>query len=364
MNVYLWSTELDDVALQSTWLDAIHLGTDEVWTSGPGLLCFTANTAWSTIKLAKNGSPTVVTLETSTDWNTWTTYTFWDTITLANIWDKVYRRNTSETDTGFSTTTSNYYKFEMTGSIAWSGDINFLLNKNSTTALSSYCYYRIFYWCSWLTSAPVLSSTTLATYCYNYMFSWCTWLTNAPALPATTLVSNCYNSMFYWCTWLTSAPVLPATTLAERCYQTMFYWCTSLTTAPTLPATTLANYCYISMFNWCTSLTTAPALPATTLTTNCYEGMFRWCKNLTSLPALPATTLTKSCYNTMFYDCSKIKLSTTKTWEYQTAYRIPTTWTWTTATDAVKYMFGNTWGSFHGEPTINTTYYTSNTVVS
>ena len=35
MNVYLWSTELDDVALQSTWLDAIHLGTDVVWTSLP-----------------------------------------------------------------------------------------------------------------------------------------------------------------------------------------------------------------------------------------------------------------------------------------------------------------------------------------
>lgn len=35
MNVYLWSTELNDVALQSTWLDAIHLGTEEVWSSAP-----------------------------------------------------------------------------------------------------------------------------------------------------------------------------------------------------------------------------------------------------------------------------------------------------------------------------------------
>ncbi len=35
MNVYLWSTELDNVALQSTWLDAIHLGTDEVWSAAP-----------------------------------------------------------------------------------------------------------------------------------------------------------------------------------------------------------------------------------------------------------------------------------------------------------------------------------------
>ena len=35
MNVYLWTTELDNVALQSTWLDAIHLGTEEVWSNTP-----------------------------------------------------------------------------------------------------------------------------------------------------------------------------------------------------------------------------------------------------------------------------------------------------------------------------------------
>jgi hypothetical protein len=48
-------------------------------------LCFTANTAGSTVKLIKNGSPTTVTLETSTDGNTRTTYTIGDTITLSNI---------------------------------------------------------------------------------------------------------------------------------------------------------------------------------------------------------------------------------------------------------------------------------------
>ena len=35
MNVYLWTTELDDAVLQSTWLDVIHLGTEEVWSSVP-----------------------------------------------------------------------------------------------------------------------------------------------------------------------------------------------------------------------------------------------------------------------------------------------------------------------------------------
>ena len=251
----------------------------------PWPLCFTANTAGSTVKLSKNWSPASVTLQTSTNWSNWSTYTIWDTITLSNIWDKVYFRNTSTTTTKFSTGSNNYYKFVMTWSIAWSWDTNYLLNKNSTTTLSSYCY--------------------------NSLFNECTWLTTAPSLPATTLGPNCYQLMFYWCTWLTTAPSLPSTTFAQFCYYYMFYWCSSLEELPKLPATTLYNYCYSAMFQW----------------------------------------------------CSKIKLSTTQNWEYQTAYRIPTTWTWTTATGALDSMFSNTWWIFVSTPSINTTYYTSNTVV-
>ena len=300
-------------------------------------LCFTANTADSTVKLLKVWSPTAVTLETSTNGRNWSTYTFGDTITLSNVWDKVYWRNTSTTDTGFSTSWVDYYRFAMTWSIAWSWDINYLLNKNSTTSVSIQCYRAMFY--------------------------WCTWLTTAPSLPATTLASNCYSSMFQNCTSLTNAPVLPATTLANYCYSSMFYWCTWLTSTPVLPATTLANYCYSDMLRGCTSLTTAPALPATTLSTYCYRTMFLGCTNLEGLPKLPATTLASNCYAYMFYQCSKIKLSTTQTWAYQTPYRIPTTWTGTTATDALIDMFTSTWWTFTWTPSINTTYYTSNTVI-
>lgn len=224
-------------------------------------LCFTANTAWSTIQLTKTWRPTSVTLETSTDGENWSTYTIWNTITLSNIWDKVYWRNTSTTDTWFSTDDSNCYKFVMTWSIAWSGDINYLLNKNSTTTLSSWCF----------------------TY--------------------------------------------------------LFYNCTALTSSPTLPATTLANCCYYIMF--------------------------AECSNLTTLPSLPALSLPAYCCYYMFKNCSKIKLSSTQIWEYQTAYRIPTTWTWTLWEDSLNYMFYGTWWrrSWTWTPTINRTYYTSNTLV-
>lgn len=307
------------------------------WVIVPSYLCFTANTAQSTIQLTKIWSPTTVTLEKSTDWTTWTTYTIWDTITLTNIWDKVYFRNTSETDTGFSTWYSNYYKFVMTGSISGSWDVNYLLNKYLATRLPNYCYLRLFQWCSSLTTAPSLFATKVWEETCSSMFSWCSNLTTAPSLFATKLGTNCYNGMFRWCS--------------------------SLTTAPDLPATILAGFCYIDMFNWCSNLVKAPNLPAKSLTDYCYWYMFSWCVKLTTLPKFSVTTFSQNCCNWMFNWCSKIKLSTTQTWEYQTAYRIPISWTGTSGYNSLKDMFKNTGWTFTWTPSINTTYYTSNEVI-
>lgn len=248
-------------------------------------LCFTANTAGSTVKLTQVWTPTSVNLETSTDGESWSTYTIWSTITLSNIWDKVFWRNSSTTTTGFSTSWTNYYQFAMTGSIEANWDVNYLLNKNGTDTLSVRCFNRLFASCSSLTSTPQLPATTLPERCYSQMFTSCTWLTSTPTLPALSLWSFCYYAMFEYCTWIETLPKLDATTLAQSCYRTMFSW------------------------------------------------------------------------------CSKIKLSTTQTWEYQTAYRIPTTWTWTVWTDSLLDMFRNTWWTLTWTPTINTTYYTSNTVI-
>ena len=151
--------------------------------------------------------------------------------------------------------------------------------------------------------------------------------------------------------------------LALYCYASMFYNCTSLTVAPALPATTLASNCYYSMFYGCTSLTAAPALPATTLAVGCYSGMFYGCTSLTTAPALPATTLFSSCYYSMFYGCTMIKLSTTKTGGYVSEYRVPTVGTGIDSTNTMFNMFLGTGGTFTGTPTINTTYYTENTIV-
>ena len=324
-------------------------------------LCFTAEESNSSVGLKRNSISTDLRLEISYDKSSWTDYTIWNTITLANVWDKVYMRNKSETQTVFSINQSLYYSFTMTWKIWASGDVNYLLCKNSTTSVG--CFYGLFMWCSSLTRSPELPATTLAESCYSHMFDGCSSLATAPQLPATEVGSNSYEYMFSWCTSLTTAPELPATTLANRCYENMFLGCTSLTTAPELPATTLMSNCYNSMFSWCTSLTTIPQLPATTVVNRCYESMFSWCTSLTTIPQLPATTMTFGCYQLMFQSCTSIKISETQTWEYQTPYRIPSSWTWTDYPYSTQWMLLGTWWTFTGTPSINTTYYTSNQVI-
>ena len=257
------------------------------------------------------------------------------------------------------------YKWVLTGSdIACMGNIENLLDYATVESgnhpiMATYCYSYMFYGCTSLTQAPTLPATTLTNRCYTSMFDGCTALTKAPALPATTLADYCYTGMFSGCTALTQAPALPATTMATYCYNSMFSGCTVLTQAPALPATTLATYCYNRMFSGCTALTQAPALPATTLANVCYAGMFEGCVSLTQAPALPATTLADYCYQNMFKNCTSLKLSSTKTDEYTQEYRIPSSGTGTTASNALTNMFVSTGGTFTETPVINTTYYLS-----
>ena len=334
------------------------------------------------------------TLEYSTDETTWST---WDgTTTLSSATSRsdnvLYLRGTGNTKIGYRNVAANtYVPWVISGTdVRCNGNIETLLDYATVeagehpamvaecfialfmgctaltvapalpvTTLVEGCYYRMFYGCTSLAQAPTLPATTLADSCYYRMFSGCTSLTQAPALPATTLADSCYYHMFDGCTSLTQAPSLPATTLADSCYYRMFSGCTSLTQAPALPATTLTSDCYHSMFRGCASLIQAPALPATTLANNCYYNMFRECTALTQAPALPATTLASNCYNGMFYNCASLKLSATSTGEYTQEYRIPSSGTGTTATDALTGMFTNTGGTFTGTPEINTTYYFS-----
>ena len=307
------------------------------------------------------------TLEYSTNTSTWET---WDGTTELHSYisgsdNVLYLRGTNNQIIAGQ----DYNKgWVLTGSdIACSGNIETLLDYATVASgehptMADFCYCWMFFRCTSLTTAPTLPATTLARYCYSAMFYGCTNLTQVQAeLPSKALEERCYFGMFSNCTNLMQAPTLPATILAERCYEQMFYGCTSLTQTPILKATTLGEACYQDMFKGCTSITTAPALPATALSDACYQGMFQNCTNLTTIPDLPATTLISNCYYDMFNGCTKIRLSTTQTGEYTKAYSIPKSGNGTTASYALYGMFKNTGGTFKSTPTINTTYYLSNT---
>lgn len=107
-------------------------------------------------------------------------------------------------------------------------------------------------------------------------------------------------------------------------------------------------------------------LPATDLTQGCYYQMFADEYEATlidTIPQLPATYLVHSCYYQMFAGCFNLKLAEFREGEYTNSYRIPTSGTGTTGGfDPTYQMFIGTGGTFAGSPTINVTYYTSNTV--
>lgn len=218
-----------------------------------GALTFTAREANSSVSFNIEGSVPGVSLSYSTDnGQTWNPYSFGQSVNLAAVGDSVLFKGDNDS---FSLDDGNYIHTEMSGKIAASGSLAYLLNSNGgIKALNPYCFTALFLDCTSLVQAPALPATSLAESCYASMFQGCTSLNQAPKLPATSLAGYCYTSMFEECASLIQAPALPATSLAESCYSNMFYDCTSLNQAPELPATSLARHCYLNMFNGCTSL--------------------------------------------------------------------------------------------------------------
>ena len=244
-----------------------------------GALTFTAREANSSVAFTINGDVTGVSLLYSTDnGQSWNPYTFNQSVNLTAENDNVMFKGDNDS---FSVDDSSFIQVVMTGKIAASGSLAYLLDSNG-------------------------GNKPLTPFCFYGLFSNCTSLIQAPALPATTLADDCYNYMFYNCTSLVQAPALPATSLTQRCYADMFERCTSLIQAPVLPAISLSIGCYSNMFGECLSLAQAPALPATSLADYCYSNMFRQCTSLIQAPALPATSLVNLCYSNMFYDCTSL----------------------------------------------------------
>ncbi len=210
-------------------------------------LTFEAMTAGATVSFIKHnseqyGNAPNVTLETSTDGISWTTYKIDSTITLTNVGDKVMFRGTNAR---YATGTSAYHNFSLGGDCYVYGNIMSLINATdyaTTTSLghsenNQYALACLFQDCEGLYNHSDMTidlpATGLAKYCYQQMFKDCTHLTVAPELPTGKndngdLKESCYQGMFQNCISLEESPELPAKALVSNCYDYMFSGCTSL----------------------------------------------------------------------------------------------------------------------------------------
>jgi len=207
-----------------------------------------------TITLTKNGTPTEVTLEYLVEgepnWVTWVETDNVRSLTL-NAGGKVYIRNASETSTGFSTSSSNNYKFAFTNNTYAGGNTNSLLCKNPANAvITDACLRGLFSGQTTLITAPNLPAPVLSYYCYAQMFLGCTNLISPPIIGATTQAEAACWKMFYQCFSLEESPELKTEVLVTQCYQEMFYGCTRLKKLTTLMTNISANYC---LSNWVAS---------------------------------------------------------------------------------------------------------------
>lgn len=310
--INIGNSSIENILVGDTQVDRVYLGTDIVWEyqqpSVKNYLKFTAlesGTFTLTIPAAVNTSYITsisYSLDNGATWVTTQNSSSAITITTPTVaqGDSVLWKGTG---TAFAKDLSTYSNFSSSGSFQASGNSMSLLYEdtfeNETSLAKTYCFTRLFYQCTGLTTAPELPATTITNYCYQEMFRG-TSIVIAPELPATTANEGCYQSMFSQCPSLTDAPSeLPATTLQYRCYQSMFYECSSLVNTPAvLPAETVNNASYYQMFIRCTSLINAPEIQASATASpySCVR-MFQGCSSLNTVKCLITTLVSGSTSN-------------------------------------------------------------------
>lgn len=133
---------------------------------------------------------------------------------------------------------SNYYHFVFEGQFHASGDITSLLNDGiggnvELKSKNNYAFYKLFYGCVGLLSAPNMPSTTLSANCYRSMYEGCSSLSNNQLLPATTLGQFCFDAMYKDCVSLKTAQILCENPNQKYCCRNMFNGCTAIETITT-----------------------------------------------------------------------------------------------------------------------------------
>ena len=319
-----------------------------VYTNTPPTYPYVTFSSPNTFTIAQAGSKKTWdgTLEYSTDKQNWSTWNGTTTLNSSSTGDTKYLYMRGTDNSYITGNTSSRY-WSITGSnVTISGDIENLLDYQDVE--------------------NGVHPTT-GDYTFTYLF-----YSNSSIVDCSNLVLSCptikkwaYASMFYYCQNLVYGPSTisaTGTVASNGCYQ-MFWCCTNMILGPSeLAATTLDYYAYQQMFQLCSSLISPPIISATYAADTSMSAMFDNCSSLEDLPKLYLSTFVGSyCCRNMFSACSKIKISTTQTGEYQNAYLLPIGQT--TGSNPYQYIFDSTGGTYTGDGTAGTTYYTSNDII-
>ena len=208
-------------------------------------------------------------------------------------------------------------------------------------------------------------------YAGDYTFAY--WLFNNQSIvDCSNLILSCptvpergYFNMFNSCGDMLYGPsIISATTIGQNGCNSMFTNCFSMIIGPEeLSINGLNSSGFSSMFGSCSALVSPPRIQVEHAADQSMVSMFSNCSSLEDLPKLYFGTFVGSdCCRRMFNNCTKIKISTTQTGEYQNAYLLPTGQT-TTGTTPYRQIFNGTGGTYTGDGTAGTTYYTSNDIV-
>ena len=253
-------SEASDIRLGSSAITALYYGSTLLWPLVPRdyskeYLTIEAVDNSIIASFEKNTTSISKDIQYSKDKSNWTTISF-NTSENApqvelNRGEKIYLKGNNSSYGDYPGGTEYYCNIKIIGNnsnVNLYGNIMSLLYEddfiNKTTLYRNYTFWYLF-----RDSTAIIDASNLI-------------------LPATTLSERCYYRMFYGCTSLTSAPELHATTLASYCYSGMFNGCTSLTSAPELPATTLLDGCYREMFNNCYNLNYIKCLATNNISIN------------------------------------------------------------------------------------------------
>ena len=309
----------------------VKINDDKIWQKFDDYLSFTdVSGSANTLSLTKTGTPPSVSLEYSTDKNTWTTWEETEGVRSVEIPANgtVYLKG--DNVNGFAVDSSNYFKFSSTGNVNADGDMMSIINKNGSNTVPAYAFCNLFNSMNTLKKAPAINATTYGSYCCRTTFNGCRNLTdisNFKIVNPSFSDNSAYQffGTFLGCWGLTTVDVFNGSTVvcsAESTYNQMFAYCQAMITPPEFTISNTSQGAFIGMFQNCTSLTQISNIHfnATTLSGGTFMNTFQNCTSLTTgLDIRSATSIGNNAMTNMYGGSTSLNIAYAPTVTWNTA---------------------------------------------